>query len=552
MDAVRIAPLILLLVSSTGLGQERPPSDPYGFGDWIEGFPGQLDMPTRRPGVYYDRSRTQAIERVVANLQGNTRREVWLMAREFFARAPEDAIEPLIRAMDRAALDPAMSDLVANCVEAMGRMGNEAFDEALQRALEHKNQAVRQAAYTALASSGKPETIRRCFSFFAAMDVRARKAWLRAARLRLADQAVSMFRHLMTPDWPIPIRDLVLEETLKMPNDAAAAVLRDIWPHAVGDFKTIIAGVLHAAGDPAGTAYLHSLLTGEDPGPIPQAVRSAARGDLGELREDVLRLSFHSRPEVRLAVVGVLADLPGEDVDGALESLADPNEVWDIKSVALRALTRRGKGAVVDSLLDEMKTATGTRLDMIMTLLAASGDPRAIPLLLERYRKAPSGEGRPFLQAMAHSRCPAAFDPLAEIFLAEQKPVTDTDRPGGALTTVGYIPILLLNLPDIDDRMIELWKRIPREDVIRRAHLMNALNGMAAEREDPLAAAPLLAPLREVLFDRGEQSQLRIWALTLLTRKSLRLAEARRLARERDQESPPMQAYLNDYLNDYF
>lgn len=526
--------------------------NPYGFQDWHADFPGEIDQPTRNPGRYYDRNRTQAIEKVVANLQGNTRREVWQMATEFFYRAPESAVEPLIEAMDRAALDPSMGDLMVNCIEAMGKMGDERFDDALQRALENDKLAVRQAAYAALATSGKLETIEKSFRFFAQMDGRARKSWLHAARLRLGARAVPMFKQLMTPQWPGPIRDLVLTETLLMPPAQAAEVLQDIWPHAVGDFKTIIAGVLHASGDPAGTAFLHAVLRGEDPGPIPQAVRSAARGELGELKEDVLLLSMHPRPEVRLAVTQVLAPLPGDDIDKALETLADPNELWDIKTVALRALTQRGKGEVVASLLDDLKAATGTRLDLVMNLLAASGDARALPLMRQRFEQAAPGQGRPFLQAMAHSRSPAAFAPLAQIFLGPEIPVSDSNRNGGVLTTKNYVPTLLLNLPDIDAPLLQLWQQVPREDYVRRALLLNVLNGVAAETQDAARKRQLLQPLRTVLFDRGENSQLRLWALTLQLRKSLTFDEAMQLARGREDETAPMRAYLNDFLLDYF
>lgn len=550
-------PSIVFLLFAASLGaQIAPPQgaeNPYNFPDWHADFPGQLDLPTRNPGRYYDRTRTQAIEKVVANLQGNTRREVWQMATEFFYRAPEEAIRPLIAAMDRAGLQPGPGDdLMINCIEAMGRMGDERFDDALQRAMENTKPAVRQAAYAALTTSGSKASIKKSFRFFMHMDGRTRQSWLRAARVRLGADAVPMFAQLMTPELPGPVRDQVLQETLKLSDQQAAEVLRGIWPHAVGEFKIIIAGVLHAAGEPAGTAFLHQVLRGEDPGPLPRAVSSAAHGGLGELREDVVRLQMHPRPEVRLAVVQAIANVPGEDIDKSLEVLADPNEVWDIKATALRALTARGKTDAVTALLDDLETASGTRLDLVMNLLAASGDARAMPLLQRRFLEAPPGYGRPFLQAMAMSRCPAAFDPLVAAFLGPVVAVSDSNRNGGTLTTLNYVPTLLLNLPGIDDRMLELWGKLPKDDYRRRARILSTLNGLAAERDDKAQKDKLLAPLRSVLFDRGESGQMRIWALSLLLRKSLEFDEAMRLRRDREDESAPMQAFLNDFLLEYF
>ena len=52
----------------------------YAFSVWHEDYPVALELPLPNPAPLYVRSRRQALERVVANLQGNGRREVWLMA----------------------------------------------------------------------------------------------------------------------------------------------------------------------------------------------------------------------------------------------------------------------------------------------------------------------------------------------------------------------------------------------------------------------------------------------------------------------------------------
>ncbi len=68
----------------TNLDQDpRGSGNPYGFEVGHQDFPGAPDQPhlsPRNPGKWYDRTRRQAIETVVANLQGNCSRDAWLFA----------------------------------------------------------------------------------------------------------------------------------------------------------------------------------------------------------------------------------------------------------------------------------------------------------------------------------------------------------------------------------------------------------------------------------------------------------------------------------------
>lgn len=544
-------PFVALVFCALLPAQQPAAGNRYGFPDWRKDFPFTLDLPVPAPGRLYDRSRRQALESVVSHLQGNTRREVWQMATEFFGRAPKDAVVPLIEAMDRAYPNLALADVVKNTVDAMGLVGDERFDEALRRALEHSSAAVQQAAYAALATSGREETILEGLRWFEAMDGRARANWLRAARLRLGERAVPMFRQLMATQ-PIQVRDQLLKEALQMSPAAAAEILRPRWEDAVGEFKVVIAAALHAAGDLAATAWLRDAMAGQDPALAAVAVRHVCRNDPGVLREDVLRLSLHGRAEVRLEVVRGIAPLTGDDVADTLEVLARPDETWEVKALALKALTRRGRSTAVTALLEDAVTATGTRLQHILDMLATSGDDRAIPLFVERFHKAPAGEGRPFLQAMAFSGSLAGFDALVQLFLGPELPVTDADRQGGALTTLNYPPVLLQNVRDAAERMVSVWPRILADDVVRRGYWLTLLVNVAAEQPDPEQRRLLYRVVRDVLFDREAQSQLRILALNLLTRKALDLDDAMRMKEGLLAEAVPMRSLWNDFLWEYF
>jgi hypothetical protein len=546
MPARNALPALLLAALATA----QAPENRYRFPDFRPDFPFPLELPQRDNGPDYSRSRRQALERVVAHLKGDGRREVWLMAVEFFSRAPKDAVEPLIEAMDRASLD-GTSDMVKNCVDAMGAMANDGFDEALRRALEHPNVAVRQAAYAALGPSGKAETVLQAARWVPQMDGKARAGWLRAARQRLGAKVVPIFTELMQT-MPVVVRDQILTETLLLPPDQAAAVLTPMWPVAIGEFKVVIAGVRHGAGDMIGTVYLRDLMLGEDPAQIVLAVRNAARYPLGVLQEDVLRLSANRRPEVRLTVAKAIAGLDGDDVIGTLELLAQPDETWEVKAVALKALTAHHRPNAVTVLLEDVAGATGTRLQLILDMLAASGDDRAIAVFADRFAKSPPGEGRQFLQAMAFSGAHTACAALARIFLGPERPVVDPSRKGGALTTIDYVAVLMQNLRSSEGEMVAFWQQIPKDDVRRRACYLSMVANVAADRADPVARKQLEDLVRSVLFDQEANCQLRVLALNLLSRKSLTIEDAMALKQAMHGEAPPMHAVFHDFLTEFF
>jgi HEAT repeat protein len=535
----------------------KDPANRYRFEAWYSDYPVELQLPQQFPQQVYERSRRQALEKVVANLQGNVSRESWQMAMEFFRRAPADAVQPLIEAMDRNFGKPSMQDFVKHCVEAMGQLGGEECDEALRRALEHPSEKVRYAVFTSLGGAGSLDTIRRTFPLFlSGMDGHARRGWLRAARLRLGDEAVGLFHQLMRLDTPQPIRDLVVVEALEMPPQQAASVFEDFWSLAVGDFKTVIAGVFHAAGRTSGTAHLATQLRSTNPTEVVHALNNLThRGPLG-LVDDVLLLSESPYPEVRQQVANLLSQEANESSTNALERLAAPDQPLEIRMIAMRALTERGRSAAVDYLLEEVETTTGSRLSIQLRLLGASGDPRCVPIFAERVRTSPPEEGREFLQALAFSSAKGAQDELVRLFLEPERPVAGKNRAGGQLTTWTYIPILLPNLRGQEQGMVEAWQRIPATDLQRRALYLQALLTVLADRTDPLVQEPILQLFREILFDAEAAPQLRIQALNGLTRKFLTLSDAMRLKRLQepigDRESPRMRALIKDFLFEYF
>jgi HEAT repeat protein len=539
------------LLAAAVAGQVLPPANanPYRLEPFHADFPVALEYPPSN-GAEYVRTRRQILERLAANLQGNVRPEAWRIATEFYWRAPDDAVEPLIEAMDRAMSDPAFGDVARNRIEAMGRMAREEFDPALRRALQHKNPVVQQAAFAALGTCGTTTTLREIAGAFPQMDGRARGAWLRGVRTRLGDVGVDLLAQVMNGPFPAAVRDQVLKEALQLPPAQASRVLRGRWPDAVGEFQAIIAGVLHAAGDTAGTVWLHEALGSEDLGKLVFAVRHCTFGAPGELREALLRASTHLRTEVRLEVAKTLVRVPGEDVADVYEVLASPDEPWDTRALALRELTRRGRTGTVTVLLEELATAAGTRLQSLVNQLSASGDPRAVPVLLERFRSAPAGESRPFLQALSQNHTEASARALFTLFRGPELVVGR--GANGDMTTRNYLPMMLMNVRGAERVLLAEYRALPREEWRLRAPLLPVLAGIAADRNDAGLRAELIAPVREVLFDREELPQMRVLALNLMTLQALTIDDVLALKNGHRQEATGLRALIADFLLDAF
>jgi len=542
-----------------GSQQELPGNrvpNPYRFKPFQAGFPTVLEYPPMLAREF-ERSRRQVLRQLAANLSGNCSKETWQIATEFFWRAPEDAVDPLIEVMDEAMGNKALGDVVRNCVQAMGKMANPEFDSALRRALQHKNPAVRHSAYAALGSSGTEATLKALKADFIHMDGRARQAWLGSVARRLPSKdRVAILKSVMMAGHSGPVRDQVLKETLTLPAKEAAEILIGRWPQALAEFKAIIAGVLHAAGNTSGTAWLIAAMSGEDLAARKVAIKHCLYGDnananVADLREGLLLATTHLRSDIRLEAAKVLTRVDGDDVADVYEVMAAPDEIWDIRGIAVRELTRRGRTEIVTVLLEEVRTATGTRLSSIINQLSASGDPRAVPELVGRFKQCAEGEGRMFLQTIAQNGSKAAAIALMDIFSGPVKLVSRSQN--NPLTTRSYLPVLLLNVRGNEEVVLEKFLALPKDEWELRSLMLPTIVGYAMDRRDNEGLRKAcIDPVRKLLFDRSELPQLRVQALNLLARNWMTVEDVLKLKRVRHKETPQMRALIANFLVNSF
>jgi len=173
-----------------------------------------------------------------------------------------------------------------------------------------------------------------------------------------------------------------------------------------------------------------------------------------------------------------------------------------------------------------------------------------VPVLRERFDKAPVGEGRPFLQSLGQNASDAAARCLLELYRGPE--IVVGRAAVGELTTRNYIPTLLLNLRGSERVVLEEYLALPKEAAAMRARLLPVLGGIAADREDAALSESLIAPLRTLVFDTTELPQLRLLALNQLTMRWFTLEDALRLKNQRSKETPPVRALWNDFLQDMF
>ena len=518
---------------------------PPGVRVWHEDFPGYPARPhvsPRRPGGFYDRTSRQAIEQVVANLQGNCSRDAWLFAKEFFSRVDEEDLDTLVVALDRSMQVPSRLDLVENAIEALGRTGSPRGGPALIRALEHPRVEIRNKVMQALSGAGDAETVRIAARMFDTVDGRGMEGWIRAAVRHLPkDEAVTALRELLVRGDIRLVREVVVQNALRLPPEAAVQVFQPLIGQEPPELITTIAVLRHISGDAGGTSLCIDLLDREAPQARLGILQALLLGGAEDLLDRILPRIVDPDAAVRAALVPVLAPIPGDAVDAALETLAT-DEAVEVRRAALGALSMRGVRGMLEDLVDVVRTGTGTRVSLAIQDLISARDGGAIPALMERMARVPDEERFDLLRAVALTTAPESFVPLREFFLE------DSDFAAANRSTCAY---LMRNCRGAEGKILALFDEIPREDYRRRALLLDTLANIAVDREDPEIAAPIFSKVRSVLADRDEIPQMRLLALEDL-RRDFRPSDLRDLVRASPDEEPVERRLFNDFLFEFF
>jgi hypothetical protein len=253
---------------------------------------------------------------------------------------------------------------------------------------------------------------------------------------------------------------------------------------------------------------------------------------------------------VRAAAVAVVAALPGENVDKALEVIAlDPER--GPRDAALAALGTRGYRPALDRIAEGIRNESGTRMLQALSDAVAAKDPGLVPAIVARMKDLPLPEQRDFLSALGRMRVTAAFAPLRATFLAPERRY----KPEAELTTTSHAAILLTNLDGAVAEVRRLFDELSAADYRRRTMLLHTLGNMANTTKDRAVAQDVFALYRRILLDPAEIPQLRLQVLHWL-QKDLTVEDAMALKlRVADAELEPdaaMRAAWNDFLWEYF
>jgi HEAT repeat protein len=550
----------LVVLCACGADETPPPVEPkapsparpqeHGFLVWKADFPSfgkELHL-SPRTNRTYDRSASAALEQVLRNLSGQCTYESWLFSKMFFVRAPKDSRPLLVENLDRAGQDSDRAPIAENTIEAMAAIGDPQFAPSLLRVLEHGKESTQAKAMHALVTCGTADTVRRAGELLDALTLRAQIDWLRAARAHLGDEVVPAFRRLLDSPRHAYLMHQVVNEAMRLPPARRLQVLGPLWSRATGEVKLQVAGALHASGDTRGTLLLREVLRGKDAAAKMLAVEALLGTDLREVLDDVLALTIADDERLRAAAATAIAETPGENVDRTLEVLAlDRDET--VRQIALRALVRRGVRGHLDRVLETLRTGTGTVLTAAINDVVAARDPRAAPVLEERYRQANDDEKRRWLSALGRMRTKDSFGPLRAAFLGPEKRLGSEAR---APTTLEHAAVLLANLDGAEDDLLRLYDELPAADYRRRACLLTTLGNVAATRTVPGLPAKVYERMRAMLYAPREIPQLRLLALEWL-RRDLTLEDQQRLkASLPDEPDPAMRVALNDFLFEFF
>lgn len=526
--------------------------NPLELEPWFDDFPRPIKLSPKQAGRWYSRSRRAALEQVASNLSGTCTRDAWLLAKEFFRRVPREESDILITTLDRG-IQSGSTDLVETTLAAMGATNDPKFGMSIVRAFDLRTRGVESAASRALETCGNREAILACRAKFGSWHTLAQIKWFDAAIgiLEPSEVAADIRAVIRVPQFG-PILKELISDALQLPAEHALTALEPVLGQAEQVDVTIDA-LRHATGDATGTARMQEWLRSDSPANRAKALKCLVYGGANEFRDRVLELAGDLDPGVRFEALSALPLLDDADaVVRTLETLA-LDDITRIRQAALFQLRERGERAMLDDVVREAKTATGTRFRDKVGDLVAARDAAIIPVLLERFQSAAPGEQREYIKSIAFVKQPESFGPLRDVFLAE--PVNYSDdggAQGGSLLSVDYMGILFLNADGAEFEVVKLFRSLPKDDYWRRSVLLETLTGLAVDRDDPKLSQEVYDAMREIVMDPEEVPQMRLLTLQHFKR-GITIDDVMALSRQTRKETQQgMVRAINDFLLEYF
>ncbi|MGE0141696.1 MAG: HEAT repeat domain-containing protein [Planctomycetota bacterium] len=530
----------------SGQGSPTPATvPPHGFATWHEDFPGAPQRPHLSPriaGRTYDRTRGQALEKVIDNLRGACSRDAWLFARDLCGRLDPADAPPMIEALDRALTRHDGADHVENILHCLSLSAQPRAAESILRALGQPREAVQTAALLALAASGTPDTVRSARGALEGVTTRGIKSWAMAASKFLpAAEIIDAYRQILADARYYNIHSPVADAALLLPLEQALAVFEPFGDDLPDLVRPKLLVLRYSAGDEAAEIALRQALRSTDPQARRGVVGVLAAARVDDFQEELLLLSDDADPAIRVGVVPLLGRIASEGALAALDTLG-VDDVMEVRRAALAELVRLGRRGVLDDLINEVRTAHGSRMRVAIEDLVAAKDPSVIPVLAARLKQAPDLERTDFLRAIALTTRAEAFEPMWTIFESEE-PWAAAERDLTAL--------LMANARGAELKLLEAFRRLPSADYRRRGLILSTLASVAVDREDDAIRRPIFAEFRRILGDASELPQMRLLALEML-RRDLSLADQEWLRGLSPKLDSALRAAVSDFLFEFF
>ncbi|MFQ5503803.1 MAG: HEAT repeat domain-containing protein [Planctomycetota bacterium] len=545
--------ICLLLLTSCG-----PSESPRVEGkDLFKPIP-LFDPPARRK-LSYAFSSSESIERVVRKLDGATTKRAWDFSKGLLGRSTDpEVLAAVIDYLKKHLLSTGDTAPAVNALEVMQRSGNSVYAGAVLEATAHLRETVRIDALRALATCADEDAARQVAGTFSPLwDSRPRTQSLIirvVAKRHAPEKAARFLRRVLAGDLGANRSFLRTQVLQALSEGAPPETIRATLEGGLAGLKPLeavmAAKLLHESGSEEGRLLLlDRLAKAKDVKLKLLCIKALAGRDPDRSRAEVERFVVDGDPRLRAAVATYLGTIPGKGTTRSLEVLARDSETI-VRRAAFAMLKGRGPCPVLERVIEDLKTVTGTRLREALIEVQLAGDSRAVAVIDARLRNSAGAERRAFLQALGSLEGAASVEALCREFLRPPLVISENLE----IDSASYAALMLSNHPEAHDRLWELYDSL-KNDPVRTSHVLMALNNIAKAPHAPNALTRrIVGRFRSILYDGSAPARDRTQVLGYLTRELgfEDCANLKRMLRRQKQTDPGFRTLVNDYLWELF